>query len=107
MEQGFGWIDWLIIAAYMGVMLWIGGAVGRKQKDSAYFFLGGRTMPAWAVALSVIATSLSAATFVGAPEISFKGDLSYLFTYAGACVAGFIVALWFVPTLYKAGTVTI
>ena len=107
MEQGFGWIDWLIIAAYMGVMLWIGGAVGRKQKDSAYFFLGGRTMPAWAVALSVIATSLSAATFVGAPEISFKGDLSYLFTYAGACIAGFIVALWFVPTLYRAGTVTI
>ena len=31
MEQGFGWIDWLIIAAYMGVMLWIGGTFQGTQ----------------------------------------------------------------------------
>lgn len=107
MEPGFGWVDWVIIFAYMLGMFAISAFVARRQRDSEHFFLGGRSMPAWAVALSVIATSLSAATFIGAPEIAFKGDLTYLTTYGGACLAGFVVAFWFVPPLYRAGTVTI
>ncbi len=106
-EHGFGLTDWVVITAYMAAMLLIGAVVSRRQKDSEYYFLGGRTMPAWAVGLSVLATSLSAATFVGVPQMSFSGDLRYLTTNVGSCIGGVVVALLFVPPLYRAGTITI
>ncbi|HRZ84407.1 MAG TPA: sodium:solute symporter, partial [Candidatus Hydrogenedentes bacterium] len=105
--HGFSVIDWAVILTYMAGMLVIGAVVSRRQNDTEEFFLGGRTMPAWAVSLSVIASSLSAATFIGVPQMSFSGDLRYLSTYIGACLGGFVVAVFFVPPLYRAGTITI
>lgn len=105
--HGFSVVDWAIILAYMAGMLVIGAVVSRRQNGTEEFFLGGRTMPAWAVSLSVIASSLSAATFIGVPQMSFSGDLRYLSTYIGACLGGFVVAVFFVPPLYRAGTITI
>ncbi|MCP4640768.1 MAG: sodium/solute symporter [bacterium] len=106
-DNPFGAIDWLVIAAYMGVMILIGLAASRKQEDEETFFLGGRRMPTWAVSLSVLATSLSAATFIGVPQITFTGDLTYLILNLGGLVAAFIVAYLFIPPIYRAGTVTV
>ena len=107
MDTPFGMIDWLVVIVYMGVVVAIGAAVSRKQQDTRYFFLAGRSMPAWAVSLSVLATALSAATFIGVPQIAFDGDLSYLITNVGSVIAAFIIAFLFVPPIYRAGTVTI
>ncbi|HOR49933.1 MAG TPA: sodium/solute symporter [Candidatus Hydrogenedentes bacterium] len=107
MEGGFAFVDWTILFIYMGVMLVIGALVSRQQSDSQFFFLGGRSMPSWAVALSVVATALSAATFIGVPQMAFEGDFTYLATNLGAMIAAFIIAFYFVPPIYAAGTVTI
>lgn len=100
-------LDWFVVASYFAGMVGIGLAVARKQENTHTYFLGGRTMPAWAVALSVLATSLSAATFIGAPQISYDGDLSYLILNIGGVAAGFVVAFVFIPPLYRAGTLTV
>jgi len=110
MEQAahpFGPIDWLIIVAYVGAMIAIGVAASRKQRDTNDFFLAGRSMPAWAVALSVLATSLSAATFIGVPQLAYGGNLTYLILNLGGILAAFLLAWLLVPPLYRAGTVTI
>jgi SSS family solute:Na+ symporter len=107
LESGFAVADWLILFVYMAAMLLIGALVSRQQSDSRYFFLGGRSMPSWAVALSVVATALSAATFIGVPQMAFEGDFTYIATNLGALVAAFIIAFFFVPPIYAAGTVTI
>ena len=83
----------------MGVMLLIGALVSRQQSDSQFFFLGGRSMPSWAVALSVVATALSAATLIGVPQMAFEGDFTYLATNLGAMIAAFIIAFYFVPPI--------
>ncbi|MBN2310337.1 MAG: sodium:solute symporter [Candidatus Hydrogenedentes bacterium] len=106
-QGAFGVVDWLVMGLYVAAMLAIGAVSSRRQAGVDSFFLGGRTMPGWAVALSVLATSLSAATFIGAPEISYRGDLSYLILNIGGMIAAFVVAFLFVPPLYRAGTVTI
>ncbi len=103
----FGLIDWLVLAAYLAAMVAIGLALSRKQEGVNTFFLGGRSMPAWAVSLSIIATSLSAATFVGVPEMAYAGDLTYLILYPGGFIGAFIVAFLILPPVYRAGTVTI
>jgi SSS family transporter len=100
-------IDWLIVAAYLGAVIAIGVVASRSCKDTGGFFLAGRTMPSWAVSLSVLATSLSAATFISVPELAYRGNLSYLILNIGAVIGVVIVSLAFIPPLYRAGTLTI
>src|SRR5213078_3981712 len=45
--------------------------------------------------------------FIGVPDQVYGGDISYLILNIGGFIAVFIVALLFVPRLYRAGTVTI
>ncbi len=54
-----------------------------------------------------LATALDAATFIGAPQQAFAGDLTYLILNLGGILAAIIVAVLFIPTFYKAGTLTI
>ena len=100
-------LDWGIIVLYLGAMVLIGHVVGRKKTDAKGYFLGDRSSPTWAVILSIIATSLSAATFLGAPQEAFRGDLTYLILNLGNFIGVVIVAAIFIPRFYAAGTVTI
>lgn len=103
----FGRWDVVVVLAYFALVTFVGLAVARKDQDEKEYFLGNRSMPAWAVAISIVATMLSAATFVSVPDNAFAGDLSYLILTAGGILAVIIVAFLFVPRLYRAGTVTI
>jgi len=99
--------DWAIIAGYLALVLGIGWWVSRKQEDQEGYFLGGRRMPLWAVTLSVLATSLSAATYIGAPQEAYAGDLTYLMLNLGGVLGAIVVATLVLPPLYRAGTLTI
>jgi SSS family transporter len=103
----FTYLDWGVVIAYFVLVTAVGLAVARKDQDEREYFLGNRSMPGWAVAISIVATMLSAATFVSVPDSAFAGDLSYLILTSGGILAVFIVAILFVPRLYRAGTVTI
>jgi SSS family transporter len=88
-------------------MVVIGHSVARRKTNAEGYFLGGRSSPTWAVVLSTIATTLSAATFVGVPQESYEGNLTYLVLNIGGFLAVLIVAALFIPRFYRAGTVTI
>lgn len=105
----FGTLDWCIVIGYMLGVLALGALVSRKAEDQEGYFLGGRSMPTWAVTLSVLATALSAATYVGVPQLTFRtgGDLSYLIMNIGGLLGAFAVAALLLPPLYAAGTTTI
>ncbi len=106
MEE-FSTTDWAILGVYLLLLVLIGYLTSRNQKDARSFFLGDRNMPTWAVALSVLATTLSAATFVSVPQLAYGGDLTYLVLNIGGVMAAFVVAGLFLPPLYRAGTVTV
>ena len=107
----FGLVDWFVLGAYLALMLGIGLVAAyrerRHKSDTQEFFLGGRSLPAWALAISIVGSSLSVATFTGVPDRAYGGNLTYLVLYFGNFIAAFVVALVFVPRLYRAGTVTI
>jgi SSS family transporter len=102
-----GAIDTAVILAYLALMAGIGTWAWRRRGDARAYFLAGRAMPGWAVAISLVAASLSVTTFVGAPAESYSGNLTYLSQNIGGFVAVIFVAVFFVPRLYAAGTVTI
>ncbi len=78
-----------------------------KIKNSRDYFVGSNTMPMLAVAISVLATSQSAATFLGGPEYSYRNDLTFLGFYFSAFLAVLFVAKVLIPRFYAIKAVTV
>ena len=100
-------LDWGILVIYLTAVAGIGAWIGRGQKDSSDFLLGGRSIPWWAALLSLVATEISAATFLGAPEFGYRHDLTFLQIGLGAIVARFVLAHFFIGVYYSAGVTTV
>lgn len=98
---GFAALDWVVLGGYFALLVVLGAAVSRRRGGSEDYFLGGHQMPAWAVALSVVATAISAATFIGAPAQAYSGDLTYLSATIGQFIAIVLVAAFFIPVYYR------
>jgi solute:Na+ symporter, SSS family len=60
-----GFVDYLLVAVYFGVVLSIGLAARRRVSDSLDFFLSGRSLPAWITGLAFISANLGAVEIVG------------------------------------------
>ncbi len=80
LSGAFTWIDWTVVAAYFAATTWLGHALAGKQATIRDFFLGGRKLPWFAVSGSIIATEISAVTFISVPFVVFRpgGDFTYL-----------------------------
>lgn len=100
-------IDWIIIIVFLLVLTFIGFYFSKKNTDIHDYFLGGRKMPTLFVTFAAVGTSISAGTFIGAPQISFDENLTYIMLSVGGVIGGLLAASLILPTLYKANTITI
>jgi len=99
----FTWVDWSVIGLYMVFTTWLGHRLSGSQSTIKDFFLGGNQLPWWAVAGSMIATEISALTFIGVPGgvYALSGDWTYLQWGIGSIIARFAVGYWLVPLYYE------
>lgn len=102
-----GAIDWTIVAVFLAVVSAIGLGLAGRNTNVGEYFLAGRSMPGWLVALSVVGASISAGTFIGGPQFAFDGNLTFLMLGFGGVIGGYVTAKIFVPALYNANTVTV
>jgi solute:Na+ symporter, SSS family len=93
--------DWIVLAAYIGVIVALGVWANRRQTNTEAYFLGNRNMRWWAAGLSIIATSFSAASILGVPGYAFAVDMWYLQYTLGDIFAGIIVAILFIPFFHR------
>lgn len=102
-HEYFGMIDWIVVFGYMALTTLIGHALRGEQATIKDFFLGGKSLPWPAVSGSIIATEISALTFIGVPGMVFalKGDFTYMMWGIGSIMARFIVGFYLVPLYYK------
>ncbi|HKR25617.1 MAG TPA: sodium:solute symporter, partial [Allosphingosinicella sp.] len=61
----------------------------------------------WLIAVSVLSTTQSAATFLGAPDYSYRGDYTYLASYLGPLIAAFLVGRLLIPRFHAEGVTTV
>lgn len=96
-------IDWIVLAAYLLFSLLIGLFVSRGNKNLKEYMFGGGAMPWVAVGISLIATSVSATTFLGAPADVYGDDMTFLMFQIGALLSIFVVGFIFIPRFRTAG----
>jgi len=108
MNSAFSTLDWGIFFAYFLVLTVTSVLLSRvKVKNTRDYFVGGNAVPMFAVAMSVLATSQSAATFLGGPEYAYSKDLTFIGFYLSAFLAVVFVAKVLIPRFYAINAVTV
>ncbi len=108
MHSAFSTLDWMIFSAYFLVLIITSVLLSQgKIRNTRDYFVGSNTVPMWAVAVSVLATSQSAATFLGGPEYSYGKDLTFIGFYFSAFLAVLFVAKVLIPRFYAIHAVTV
>ncbi len=74
----FGLLNWTILGGYVVITLILGAIIGKKVTSSAQFALGDKSIPWWAIGISVVSTYVSAMSFLGGPAWSYTEGLSVL-----------------------------
>src|SRR3954451_23696475 len=72
------WIDLIVVAIYLGGMAALGLRFSRRQTTTESYFVAKRSIPFWAMGMSMLATMISSVTFVAYPGSSFAKDWSLL-----------------------------
>lgn len=102
-HENFKLVDWIVVFGYLFLTTYIGHKLRGEQATIKDFFLGGKSLPWQAVSGSIIATEISALTFIGVPGMVFalNGDFTYLQWGIGSIIARFIVGYYLVPLYYE------
>jgi SSS family transporter len=100
-------LDLFIIFGYLVGIVLFGTWFGSKQKTTADYFLGDRSVPWWAVAFSIVATETSTITFISIPGVAFArgGNFAFLQLVFGYLL-GRIVIL-FIPSYFRGELLTV
>lgn len=100
------WLDWAIVAAYLIYIVYDGLRLTKKSHEIEGYFLAHRSLPWWAVGLSVMATQLSAITLVGTTGQAYANGMRFIQFYFGLPFAMVILCVTTVPFFYRAKVFT-
>lgn len=94
-------LDLAIVIAYLLGVTALGVYFRRGQQGAQDYFLGGRTAPWWALALSIVATETSTLTIVGTPAIAYAGNLAFLQLVIGYLIGRVAIVLILLPGYFR------
>ena len=101
-----GALDWIIVVAYLVYVVWDGVRRAKGTKELEGYFLANRSLPWWAVGLSVMATQLSAVTMIGTTGQGATDGIRFIQFYFGLPIAMVILGVTLVPFLHGARVFT-
>jgi SSS family transporter len=100
------WLDWLVVAVYLVWVIGSGLRLTRRTGELDGYVRANRSLPWWAVGLSVMATQLSAITLVGTTGQGYADGIRFVQFYFGLPIAMVILSLTVVPFFYRSGVYT-
>ncbi|HEV2200545.1 MAG TPA: sodium:solute symporter [Bryobacteraceae bacterium] len=95
------WLDLAVILAYLAGITWFGARFRKSQHSLRDYFLGGRSIPWWAIALSIVSAETSTLTVIGTPVLAFQGDFGFLQLVLGYLLARVVIATLFLPAYFR------
>jgi SSS family transporter len=100
------WIDWGVVAAYLAWVIWDGLRLSRRTNEIEGYLLANRSLPWWAVGLSVMATQLSAITMVSTTGQGYADGMRFVQFYFGLPIAMILLSITAVPFFWRARVYT-
>jgi len=98
--QHLQWLDYVVVCCYFATIVSMGVYFSKRQKTTGRYFTAGRSMPAWAVGISILATLISSITFLAYPGAGFEGR--WILLVQGLMVPIVLIALiWIIVPLYR------
>jgi solute:Na+ symporter, SSS family len=99
-------LDWAIVVVYLAYVGIDGIRRTRRSNEIEGYLLANRSLPWWAVGLSVMATQLSAVTMIGTTGQGATDGLRFIQFYFGLPLAMVIIGVTLVPFLHGAKVYT-
>ncbi len=93
----FSIADWLILGGYVAAVSIIGSLFYRRKASAGDFFLGGRSMKALPVAISLVAADMSAISYMGAPAWTYRHNMELVWSSWSYLFVAPIVMFLFMP----------
>jgi len=102
-------LDLIIIFGYLIGITTFGVLFSGKQETTEDYFVGDRSVPWWAIAMSIVATETSTITFVSVPGIAFArgGNFQFLQLVFGYMVGRVVISLIFIPMYFRGDLQTV
>lgn len=102
-------IDLVIIFGYLIGITAFGILFSGKQETTEDYFVGDRSVPWWAIAMSIVATETSTITFVSVPGIAFarNGNFQFLQLVFGYMLGRVVISLVFIPLYFRGDLQTV
>jgi SSS family transporter len=95
---------YLVAITLFGLRFARGGVA--KDKSLRGYFLADRTVPWWAIALSIVSAETSTLTIIGTPGLAFAGDFGFLQIVIGYMIGRVVVATIFLPKYFQGEMLT-
>jgi solute:Na+ symporter, SSS family len=96
-------IEHIVILTYILIIFLIAFLSRPKNQSSEEIFLAGKSLSIPESIFSIIATEVSALTFIGIPAFSFGLDFRFIYVYVGAIFGRYIIARYLIPKYYGEG----
>src|ERR687897_3368347 len=102
-------LDLIIIFGYLIGITAFGIWYAGKQETTEDYFVGDRSVPWWAIAMSIVATETSTITFISVPGIAFarNGNFQFLQLVFGYMLGRVVISLIFIPMYFKGDLQTV
>lgn len=93
--------DLVLIAVYLIGITLFGLRFRRQDKSLSSYFLAGRNVPWWAIALSIVSAETSTLTIISVPGIAFGGNWTFLQLVFGYMVGRIVLCVLFLPRYFQ------
>jgi SSS family solute:Na+ symporter len=99
--MGLNPLDFAIIAIYLVGITLFGMRFRKRQRTLRDYFLAGRDIPWWAIALSIVAAETSTLTIISIPGLAYDTNLTFLQVVMGYVVGRFIISFVLLPHYFR------
>jgi solute:Na+ symporter, SSS family len=99
--MGLSRLDFAIIALYLAGITLFGLRFRKKQRTLRDYFLAGRDIPWWAIALSIVAAETSTLTIISIPGLAYDTNLTFLQVVMGYIIGRVVISLVLLPHYFR------
>src|SRR6204780_5474060 len=99
--MGLNKLDFAIIALYLAGITLFGLRFRKKQRSLRDYFLAGRDIPWWAIALSIVAAETSTLTIISIPGLAYDTNFTFLQVVMGYVVGRVVISFVLLPQYFR------